>query len=279
MSLETKEIEVNATSQMIKYYENLGYKIPRRKDKWGDITVPRGTKIIIKIEDLPKGSGQEVKVKCDICGEIVPKKYQNYINEHNKSGMDICNECRIKNYSSKIFEKYGVNTIFKLDYIKEKIKATNLERYGTEYYTQSSDMKNKKINTSLKKYGTNYPIQSSSIKEKFTGKNSPRWKGGITSKNKKIRNSLQYKKWRIAVFERDNYTCQVCNKRGGEIQAHHIEGFSDNEKLRFDINNGMTMCKEHHFPNIKGSFHNIYGNFHNTKEQLEEYIKNYNLKN
>src|SRR3990167_3423444 len=41
------------------------------------------------------------------------------------------------------------------------------------------------------------------------------WQGGITPKNRLIRNSLEYKLWRKSVFERDNYTCIWCGVRSG----------------------------------------------------------------
>jgi hypothetical protein len=42
------------------------------------------------------------------------------------------------------------------------------------------------------------------------GEKHHNWKGGITSINNKIRQSLEYKLWRTAVFERDRYTCIWC---------------------------------------------------------------------
>lgn len=72
------------------------------------------------------------------------------------------------------------------------------------------------------------------------------WKGGITPKNKIIRSSTEYKQWRKAVFERDNYTCQFCKVRGGELNADHIKPFALFSELRFELSNGRTLCHSCH---------------------------------
>lgn len=100
-------------------------------------------------------------------------------------------------------------------------------------------------------------------KENFKGNNNPCWRGGSTTRNQTIRGSIKYSAWKLEVFERDKFTCQVCKKVGGDINAHHITSYAEivefmlkngyttmkivesNNKL-WDISNGLTLCRECH---------------------------------
>lgn len=77
---------------------------------------------------------------------------------------------------------------------------------------------------------------------KLSGDKHWNWKGGITPVNKVIRGSIEYKLWRKSVFERDDYTCIWCKKRGVALQADHIKPFAYFPELRFAIDNGRTLC-------------------------------------
>jgi len=74
----------------------------------------------------------------------------------------------------------------------------------------------------------------------------PNWKGGKTPRYKHTTSTLKYKKWRMAVFMRDNFTCQFCGIRGVYLEAHHIKSWKNFPELRFDLDNGITLCKDCH---------------------------------
>jgi hypothetical protein len=87
-------------------------------------------------------------------------------------------------------------------------------------------------------------------------------------KNIKIgRGSPEYKKWRMEIFERDEYTCQYCGQIGYKLNAHHLYSYKQYKKLRLEISNGITLCQECH-----NNFHSRYGKINNTDEQYREWI-------
>lgn len=75
----------------------------------------------------------------------------------------------------------------------------------------------------------------------WTGKKPP-WE----RTSRELRNSSEYREWRTAVFERDDYTCQLCGQRGGELNAHHMKPWAKYEELRFEVSNGLTLCEPCH---------------------------------
>jgi hypothetical protein len=101
------------------------------------------------------------------------------------------------------------------------------------------------------------------------GENNPCWKPPELRKvteSEQIRQSAEYKDWRLSVWVRDKTKCQICGVRKDPMVAHHLDGFNAFPEKRFDVDNGVTLCDFHHI-----SFHSNYGFGNNTKEQFEKF--------
>ena len=60
-------------------------------------------------------------------------------------------------------------------------------------------------------------------------------------------NDPTYKKWRKAVYSRDDHKCQWpgCSSRK-KLNAHHIKTWAEFPALRYCTQNGITLCYNHH---------------------------------
>lgn len=134
---------------------------------------------------------------------------------------------------------------------KKRSKET-IEKVAASLRGKSSHMKGKKHTEETKKkiseFVKAHPVAywKGKKREDMTGEKHPNWRGGVTPINLKIRNSLEMRLWREAVFTRDKYTCVWCGKVGGTLQADHIKQFAYYPELRFAIDNGRTLCKPCH---------------------------------
>ena len=71
----------------------------------------------------------------------------------------------------------------------------------------------------------------------------------VTGKSKTDRRkygTMVFNDWRMAVYERDRFICQMCSEKGKRLNCHHIKAFVSYPDLRFDIDNGVTLCEDCH---------------------------------
>jgi hypothetical protein len=145
MGLISKEVEVSLGGKNIKHYENLGYEILRRKGIDYKISVKRGTKLTVKVEDLSKGSNVKVIVKCD-CPDcknpyLKPMRWQTYERYVREDGTYYCNKCvkqftnikalKTKLKNSKSFEQWCIennkeDVLSRWDYELNKCKPSEV---------------------------------------------------------------------------------------------------------------------------------------------------------
>lgn len=126
---------------------------------------------------------------------------------------------------------------------REKIRVANSGPNCYHYGQSPSDETRRKMSEALK------------------GDKCYNWKGGITELNHAIRTCLQYREWILAVFKRDNFTCQNCGATKVYLHAHHLKLFSQimqensittiEEALAcpelWDVANGRSLCEECHW--------------------------------
>lgn len=75
-------------------------------------------------------------------------------------------------------------------------------------------------------------------------------------------------KWAFNIKVRDHFTCQICGRRGVELNAHHLDSWSLFPDARYDLDNGICLCFLCH-----KAFHDIYSYGNNTKNHFEEFVK------
>lgn len=96
----TKNLEVGLSPKNVRYYEEKGYIIPRKKDKRGRINFTKGTKIQVKIEDLMPTSKIKVLTKCEECGREKFVFYDTLAYRKNSqylvTGKTLCVKCSNK---------------------------------------------------------------------------------------------------------------------------------------------------------------------------------------
>lgn len=85
------------------------------------------------------------------------------------------------------------------------------------------------------------------MRDSISGPRHWNWQGGKTKESIKLRNSWEYKQWRTAVYQRDNYTCTTCGKKHCYLNADHIKTWAHYPELRFNVNNGRTLCVDCHY--------------------------------
>ena len=227
--LISKTVKVKSS----KYYKDLGYNID---DRYIDINV----------DDLVKGSRSIVEVSCDYCNNIKEITYKEYNKNISKGGKYSCSiKCGSLKAKESNLEKYGVDSVFKLDSVKEKIKESILEKYGVDHISKSKeisvkksvkmkeqssevskrikkymsnlsevekdDINKKRFDTNLSKYGKGYITQVNHIKDKIKDTVTNKW-GGYTFNSDELMNKVKKTNIERYGFENPSKNDDIRNK-------------------------------------------------------------------
>lgn len=96
------------------------------------------------------------------------------------------------------------------------------------------------------KHSLSHTPWNKGLKGFMAGEKHYNWKGGSGTFRHQEMGRTKYAEWRKAIFERDNYTCVECSEKG-YIQADHIKSWAKYPELRYELDNGRTLCMNCHY--------------------------------
>ena len=141
------------------------------------------------------GSGKKVLLICPICGQTHEMKIANFVNQGFTCPNKNCPNSRNYKLSGENNPMYGK----KCPEHSERMKGENNPMYG--------------------RTGENNPMYGR------TGENSSNWQGGITTIQKHLRTIIE--PFMDSHKRSLNYTCELSNKNGGNMNSHHIYPFTN----------------------------------------------------
>lgn len=221
----TECVEMTWCTANIKYYQDLGYEFTRFYDKFQCLVC-----------DLPPGSNKKVLVECPVCSNQRSIRYKSVIDY----GNTLCQGCsHIKDLAEMTFGRLRVVDLDRTYRLNKKTRS--------HYWNCVCVCGN---NTTV--LGANL-ISGATVscgcynKELLSGENNWNWNPNLTSEERAAKRGYPaYERWRTYVFERDNYTCQICGEIGIALEAHHLYSYTAYPEYQLDVENGLTMCVDDH---------------------------------
>ncbi|NCU28786.1 MAG: hypothetical protein EOM85_03910 [Candidatus Moranbacteria bacterium] len=104
------------------------------------------------------------------------------------------------------------------------------------------------------------------ISERMHGEKNPMWRGGTTTFRQKLCKEITAE-LRRSIYQRDSFSCRLCNETGGKLTLHHIIPIWQDNSLNIEPSNLITLCKQCHH-SINGKEHIVANKFLPIKEVL-----------
>ena len=171
---------------------------------------------------------------CYQCGKLFkPSNYQRdqYIYYNNKH-IYCSKKCKdigsVKTYKETMTNKYGVDSVFKVQEFKEKGKQTLIQKYKNDSIAKEI-MQEKARNTMVERYGVPYAMQNEDLKEKYKqnyiknhGVDNPQKLKEVQEKTKETKKE-KYGDENYNNREKARETCNYKYKRTHSSQEHLSE--------------------------------------------------------
>jgi len=194
----------------------------------------------------------KIKVDCKICGrefKAVTNTHLKYAHgistaEYKSMFPGVCMESEAtKNFNYK--HRCDISKLPQSLVARSKTGKANKGKKRTEEFKKKrSEQYSGKGNPF---YGKKHSEETcKKLSAHFQGVGIDEWEGFSNKAIVRLDKSSKMKYWRHAVYERDDYTCILCDKRGGDLNAHHIVKRANREDLIYNVDNGVTLCVRCH---------------------------------
>jgi hypothetical protein len=257
---------VGSSGHSANIYSLIGIKI-MRKSKWWFRT-RKGKKVQYTSISEHMKRGYSTNCKCDTCGVDFIR------NQKSNIGFEDCASCRLiarnktpeaRARSSKTFSSYysinknrvNASTISKTRFKDKNFVIRHKERCKER---SQSSMYRQKLKDSAAR-GLYHAIKTSCGKQNISINEFEGFITGCDIRERELCKTTVGKE----CFKRENFTCEICCKKGN-LHAHHKDGWHWAPERRFDLSNLVCLCHICH-----SKFHKKYGNKWNTEKQYEEY--------
>jgi hypothetical protein len=167
-------------------------------------------------------------------------------------GYKYCQRCEGKYWATSGSRKYCDICIEELSICPEcKEEKSLYDKFCSNSCAGKWKYKNSEKVRNALLYGVYHPNRRKGISKALTGKprfdlrneKNPNWKGGnYKCERHTDMGRVEYINWRRLVFIRDSFTCQYCLQQGGKLNVHHIKSWKEYPELRYEVENGITIC-------------------------------------
>jgi hypothetical protein len=137
--------------------------------------------------------------------------------------------------------------------------------------------KGHEVSVSVRSFKQNEGRCRKCLFEDKVGESHPSFKHGRSKEDRLNRNlcKVEHNKWKRAILSKFGYRCAICGKQDGRrLCAHHLNGYNWDVENRYNIDNGIILCKEHH-----DGFHKVYGKGDNTIAQFNQFLESLRINN
>ncbi len=162
-----------------------------------------------------------------------------HITPHSQEAKDKMSESKLKNPC-----RYWKGKHFSKEHC-EKIRQNLL---GTKRHVIPHTEETKQKISIARKGVTLSEETKRKISESHKGEKAYQWISDRTKlKRTEDKRTHAYREWMRGVKNRDGWKCRIAdNNCCGKLEAHHILNWKDFPELRYEVSNGITLCKHHH---------------------------------